>query len=200
MRTLVSLVKSDNLYFSSQSQQTYKLQHLQFQGRPGCCMASSSCHLHFQVDCRSLHRPKSDLQALPTTQFPQTVLVHKFIRTQTETDLPWSKYYLSTTPTNRDKTFPRSNGFSGTVSEASFADQSTKLDSALVHILKLLSTDFQSNQPSTTQVTPSPLSFPEFLADCWRFWRVCDCGTQSLPQLNLGFALTQLNSGKEWCR
>ena len=80
MRTLVSLVKSDNLYFSSQSQQTYKLQHLQCQGRPGCCLASSSCHLHFQVDCRSLHRPKSDLQALPTTQFPQQGFVFTTLR------------------------------------------------------------------------------------------------------------------------
>ena len=141
MRTLVSLVKSDNLYFSSQSQQTYKLQHLQFQGRPGCCLASSSCHLHFQVDCCSLHRPKSDLQALPATQFLQQGFTSQVYQTQRKRTYRGA----STTclrQTQKPRQIHKEQRFFRYRFWRTFRSQSTKLDEASLYILKPLPTDF----------------------------------------------------------
>ena len=98
-RTLVSLVNLVNFYFSSQSQQLTSYKHLQF--KVGLVVADILTVVSFisglivALSAARVRFPSSTHYAISTAR----VYFYKFIKNPTETDLPWSKYYLSTANT-----------------------------------------------------------------------------------------------------
>ena len=98
-RTLVSLVNLVNFYFSSQSQQLTSHKHLQFKVGPVVAdiltVVSFISGLIVALSAARVRFPSSTHYAISTAR----VYFYKFIKNPTETDLPWSKYYLSTANT-----------------------------------------------------------------------------------------------------